>query len=572
MSALKYVQTNTLYQAGSGNIIGATTVLLTSFSDIYGNVLTMADFGGKGYATAEPDTTNEEAFTFTGVTANANGTYTLTGVSTALAKFPYTETSGLVRQHSGGTKVVITDNVAFWNTFGQTKNTNTWDLVQTFTSLPTIPQVPVAATDAASKNYVDTTAVAGAPNASTTVKGIVELATQAEVDARTTTGGTGALLVPTPDTTRATLYSDPLASTGSANAYVLTVVPAISAYATGQVFIFIANFTNSGAATLNVSGKGAKAIKKQDGTTALVSGDIVSGQVVQVTYDGTNMQMGSPVGNTVLPTIAQNKFLTSTDGTTLSYGVPFDYQVFTSGVSNWTKPSNLTGNEMVFVQAWGGGGGGAGSDGTRNAGGGGGGSYVESKFRASDLTSPVSVTVGAATGAAASSSNGAQGNNSTFGSFLTAYGGGGGGYNSTGNGGGGATASGGTSVNGGSGGSPAGAVRNTSGADSSFGGGNGLDGGGTGPAGSAAWGGGGGAGSNGAQVGGASMYGGGGGGSGGGGAGGASVVYGGTGGAGGSGANGLPGVAPAGGGGGAGAGTKTGGVGARGEVRVWTFY
>ena len=122
--SLKYVQCLTFYQSGSGNIVGATSVVLTNFQDIYGNILTMSDFGTTGYCTAESDTTNEEAFTFTGVVANANGTYTLTGVKTALAKSPYTETSGLVRAHAGGTKVVITDNVAFWNTFANLNNDN----------------------------------------------------------------------------------------------------------------------------------------------------------------------------------------------------------------------------------------------------------------------------------------------------------------------------------------------------------------------------------------------------------------------------------------------------------------
>ena len=109
-----FVQTNTMYLSGSGVIVAATSVSVTSFTDIYGNVLTMADFGTRGYGTLEPDTTNEEAFSFTGITANANGTYTLTGIKTALAKSPYTETSGLIRAHSGGTKIVISDPAVFW--------------------------------------------------------------------------------------------------------------------------------------------------------------------------------------------------------------------------------------------------------------------------------------------------------------------------------------------------------------------------------------------------------------------------------------------------------------------------
>lgn len=131
--SIKYVQSNTLYLAGSGVIIGATTVTLTTLTDIYANVLTMAAFGSKGYITLEPDTTNEEAATFTGITANTNGTYTLTGVQTTLAQSPYTESSGLIRQHSGGTKVVITDNVAFWNTFTNKQNN------EVITGLWTVP-------------------------------------------------------------------------------------------------------------------------------------------------------------------------------------------------------------------------------------------------------------------------------------------------------------------------------------------------------------------------------------------------------------------------------------------------
>lgn len=48
------------------------------------------------------------------------------------------------------------------------------------------------------KKYVDDVAIAGSPNASTTVKGIVEEATQAETIAGTATGGTGARLFANP--------------------------------------------------------------------------------------------------------------------------------------------------------------------------------------------------------------------------------------------------------------------------------------------------------------------------------------------------------------------------------------
>ena len=87
-------------------------------------------------------------------------------------------------------------------------------------------------------------------------------------------------------------------ATGSANAYVLAVdAQIVTAYVERTVFKFKANFTNTGACTLNVNSLGAKSIVKH-GTLALKAGDIQNGQVVEVIYDGTNMQMIS-LGNVV---------------------------------------------------------------------------------------------------------------------------------------------------------------------------------------------------------------------------------------------------------------------------------
>ena len=69
-----------------------------------------------------------------------------------------------------------------------------------------------------------------------------------------------------------------------------TVVPALSAYATGNQFSFLVANTNTGAVTINVDGIGAKAITRT-GTTALVAGDMVAGQAVEIIYDGTRFQL-----------------------------------------------------------------------------------------------------------------------------------------------------------------------------------------------------------------------------------------------------------------------------------------
>ena len=300
MALIKYVQSPTFYTAGSGVIVGATNVVLTSFVDVYGNALAMTDFGTKGYITLEPDTSNEESASFTSVTLNANNTVTLGGISTVLAKSPYTETSGLVRQHSGGSKIVVTDTTAFWNTFANKNNDETVTGKYTFPDTTNRPKLnadtdTAVATELITLGQLSRQAISGASNASTTVKGIVQLATQAQVDAKTTTGSTSALLVPTPDTQRSTLLSDYVVDTGAANAYVITPVPAISAYAAGQIFTFKASATNTLTSTLNVNGKGATTIKKGDGTVVLSPGDIVAGQIIQVEYDGTNFQVVSPL-------------------------------------------------------------------------------------------------------------------------------------------------------------------------------------------------------------------------------------------------------------------------------------
>lgn len=81
-------------------------------------------------------------------------------------------------------------------------------------------------------------------------------------------------------------------TTGSSNAYVLAASRTMTAYAQGDLFTFKANFTNTGAATLNVDTLGAKAI--QSHTAALVGGEIVSDGVYTVVYDGTQFQLINP--------------------------------------------------------------------------------------------------------------------------------------------------------------------------------------------------------------------------------------------------------------------------------------
>ena len=94
--------------------------------------------------------------------------------------------------------------------------------------------------------------------------------------------------------------------------------PTLTAYAAGQLFYFVAVGANTGAVTLNIDGLGAKAVTR-DGASALAAGDINSGEIVVVIYDGTRFQMinaANSFGNTTI-----NGTLTVTGNTTLGANV-----------------------------------------------------------------------------------------------------------------------------------------------------------------------------------------------------------------------------------------------------------
>lgn len=91
-----------------------------------------------------------------------------------------------------------------------------------------------------------------------------------------------------------------ITTAGSGAAYTLTSGQSLSAYTAGQGFWIKASFTCSGAATLNVDSLGAKNITK-NGTTATVSGDIVSGTIYYVSYDGTQFQIVGPISGGLQP-------------------------------------------------------------------------------------------------------------------------------------------------------------------------------------------------------------------------------------------------------------------------------
>lgn len=137
-------------QLATALAVGGTSFTLASATDDDGVALP----NGLYYFTVDSGISNKEylAGTLSGTSVTSVVSVSRQGV----------ETSGAARAHRVGASVLLTDFATY-------------------------------------KKYMDEIALVSAPDASQTVKGVVETATLAEVRARTGTGGTGAALAVTPD-------------------------------------------------------------------------------------------------------------------------------------------------------------------------------------------------------------------------------------------------------------------------------------------------------------------------------------------------------------------------------------
>jgi hypothetical protein len=113
--------------------------------------------------------------------------------------------------------------------------------------------------------------------------------------------------------------------------------PTVTAYATGNTFYFVAAATNTTSVTLNVDGLGAKAVTRH-GSTALVAGDILTGEVCLVVYDGTRFQLLNPGSYTNL-NVSGN--LTLNGGTTNGVAYLNGSKALTSGSALVFDGTNL---------------------------------------------------------------------------------------------------------------------------------------------------------------------------------------------------------------------------------------
>lgn len=192
-----------IYRLKSGITSSQTTLPLTGFTmPVTGNEFSISDFGVIGYGTLEPTSPdNKEFVSFTGITQNSDGSATLTGVTRGLNFISdYTASTTLQLTHSGGSRFILSNSPVFYTQFWNLNQNATSTAILSFSSTtpPRYDENPrwtnFASTTLTTKGYADDLAIAGAPDSSQTVKGIVEEATQLEIASSTTTGGTTAPL------------------------------------------------------------------------------------------------------------------------------------------------------------------------------------------------------------------------------------------------------------------------------------------------------------------------------------------------------------------------------------------
>ncbi len=324
----KFVQNQATTLAGAGASISDTSLVLTSFTDIDGALLTMTDFGSKGFGTIEPNGAFEEQIVFTGIVQNGNGTATLTGVSNVLFLAPYTETSGLFKAHAGGTTFVISNTSGFYNDLTGKNNDETITGTWTFTS-PNYPRMNTATpppTDDeqfATKKYVDDVAIQGAPDATEITKGITKLSvaavsptnpiavgdndtrvpTQSENDALPGTVGTPSgtnKYVTNDDTTgtgsvlRESLLTSAVkfGGNGSDGALVVSGTTTISLGSATEVIKNYTTLTIDGGALLNFSNAHTNGTR----TILRVQGDVTISGTIDVSDLGAAAGVGSSAG------------------------------------------------------------------------------------------------------------------------------------------------------------------------------------------------------------------------------------------------------------------------------------
>lgn len=175
----------------------STSVTLQSFKEPTSGIkYTMSYLNSTiEYATIEPQSSNKEFVSFTGITQNADGSATLTGLSRGLGfSYPFTASTTLQQAHSAQSIFILSNPPQLYNQYANKSNADTITGNWTFTGQTTFSNFPISPLQSTS---------------SVNVAGVSQLATPAQTAASTatSTNGTNAPLVIANSTATSTFNS-----------------------------------------------------------------------------------------------------------------------------------------------------------------------------------------------------------------------------------------------------------------------------------------------------------------------------------------------------------------------------
>ena len=145
-----------------------------------------------------------------------------------------------------------------------------------------------------------------------------------------------------------------LITVAGTNALTGLATPTLGGYAAGAQYSFIAQNTNTAAVTIDIDTLGVKSITKF-GTTPLAAGDIQTGALTLIEYDGTQFQLLN-VTNNNFKYISEPTTISATASTgTINYDVATQSIVYytTAATANWTMnfraSSGATLNSLMAI-------------------------------------------------------------------------------------------------------------------------------------------------------------------------------------------------------------------------------
>lgn len=168
-----------------------TSITLSSFKEPVSSIAyTMSYLNSDiAYGTLDPQTSYSEFISFTGITQNADGSATLSGVSRGLGRsYPYTASSTLRQAHSGQSIFILSNAPQLYNEYVTKRNNDTISGSDTITGQwyfsypPVSTETATSSSQLATRKFVQDTAIQGAATSTFVNLGISQLAKRSNIE------------------------------------------------------------------------------------------------------------------------------------------------------------------------------------------------------------------------------------------------------------------------------------------------------------------------------------------------------------------------------------------------------